>query len=216
MFGIENFLVFVGSGIVLNLYPGQDTLYILARSISQGRLAGIFAALGINAGALFHTLLGALGLSALIMSSAEAFSLIKYAGAAYLIFQALLMFRASMQNRVTNQPLKTPASLLKIFRQGAITNMLNPKVALFFLAFIPQFIATSSDNKTLAFVVLGLVFIVNSTIWCVLLALFASFFTHRFRSNSNWSRWLLRINSGLFCYLGFRLALYPLQAETGH
>jgi threonine/homoserine/homoserine lactone efflux protein len=213
MFGIDNFFVFVTTGILLNLYPGQDTMYIMARSISQGRLAGVFAALGISTGALFHTLIGALGLSAIIMSSVHAFMLIKIAGACYLIFQALLMFKESMLVASAGAPVKARSRLITIFRQGALTNILNPKVALFFLALLPQFISPASSNKTLSFIILGLIFIFNSTLWCILVALFAAFFSNKLRSNRNLSRWLLRFNAGLFCYLGLKLVFYPFNGK---
>jgi len=173
MLGIENFPAFLTAGILLNICPGPDSMYVIARSVSQGRTAGVSAALGISTGAIFHTLLGAAGLSALLFSSAEAFTIIKLAGALYLFFQALLMFRESCRN--TSQPEKhlSPKNRVQIYRQGALTNILNPKVALFFLALLPQFIAPASTNKPLAFMALGFTFITTGTIWCLILARFA-------------------------------------------
>ena len=206
MFGIENFIVFVTSAVLLNLYPGPDSLYILSRSISQGRLAGIFAVLGISSGSLFHTLLGAAGLSALIFSSARAFTFIKYAGAIYLLYQAVLMLKEANKGMRPGSTQSRKKSLARIYRQGAITNILNPKVALFFMALLPQFISPTSANKPLSFMMLGLVFITTGTIWCLFLALFASFFSETLRKNAHVTKWLLRANAGLFAYLGFRLA----------
>lgn len=207
MFGIENFMVFVTSGILLNLYPGPDSLYILSRSVSQGRMAGVCAALGISTGSLFHTLLGAAGFSAIILSSARAFAFLKYAGALYLLYQAVLMLsEANLGMGSKHAGSRRKTSLARIYRQGAITNILNPKVALFFMALLPQFIAPASPNKPLSFVLLGLVFISTGTIWCLFLALFGSFFSQTLRKNAHVSKWLLRANAGLFAYLGYRLA----------
>ncbi len=207
MFGIEHFITFVGTALLLNLYPGPDSLYIISRSVSQGRLAGISAVLGISTGSLFHTLIGAIGLSAMILSSANAFMIIKYVGVAYLFYQAVIMFRESTQKvPETNFAIKNKR-LLSIYAQGAITNILNPKVALFFMALLPQFISAQSPHKTLTFMVLGLMFIITGTLWCLLLALFASYFSEQLRANSKVSRWLLRVNALLFVYLGVQLGM---------
>lgn len=207
MFGIENFVVFLTTGLLLNLYPGPDSMYILARSISQGRLAGIFAVLGISSGSLFHAIIGAVGLSAIILSSANAFQVIKYAGASYLFYQAILMIRDSRKPNQFNGIEATKKSLFKIYRQGALTNILNPKVALFFMALLPQFISPSCVNKPFTFIILGLVFITTGTIWCLLLAIFSSFFSEKLRSKPKISKWMLRFNAGLFGYLAFKLVI---------
>ncbi len=206
MFGIDNFVVFLTTGILLNVYPGPDSMYIIARSISQGRLAGIFAVLGISSGSLFHTIIGSIGLSAILLSSAKAFMFIKYAGALYLLYQAIVMLRESTKNSKSCDPSIQNKSLYTVLKQGAVTNILNPKVALFFMALLPQFISATSPNKTLSFIILGLVFIVTGTIWCLLLAVFASYFSRKLRSNPAISRWLLRANAALFTYLGVQLA----------
>ena len=185
MFGIDNFMVFLTTGILINLYPGPDSLYIIGRSVTYGRLAGVFAVFGISSGTLFHTFIGSIGLSAILLSSARAFMIVKYAGAAYLFYQAVLMIKDS----VNSAPSITvhgdsQKSLLKIYKQGALTNILNPKVALFFMALLPQFISPGSPNKALSFIILGLVYIATGTAWYLLLALFSSFFSKKLRSNS--------------------------------
>ena len=215
MFGIENFFVFVTTGILLNLYPGPDSMYIVGRSVSQGKSAGVCAVLGIITGALAHTLIGSIGLSAILLTSAKAFMTVKYLGAAYLFYQAVLMLKESATPGDGKGSDPAKRSLFKIYKQGAMTNLLNPKVALFFMALIPQFISPASTNKTLAFIVLGLVFITTGTIWCLLLALFASYFSQKLRSNSKISKWLLRANAGLFVYLGIRLATAQFKAQSG-
>ena len=207
MLGIENFIVFVGAGILLNLYPGPDTLYIVGRSISQGRTAGVLAVLGISTGALFHTALGALGFSVILATSAYAFMIIKFLGALYLIIQGIRMIMEKGKNNLkSNGEVKT-LQRFKIYRQGAITNILNPKVALFFLAFIPQFISGNSPNKTLSFILLGFVFITTGTLWCLIVAVFSSFISQKLRSSPLISRWLLKINGVLYICLGLRLAI---------
>src|SRR5262245_35646575 len=132
-----NLIVFMTATLALNLTPGPDMLYVIARSVGQGQKAGVVSALGIGAGCLAHTFAAALGLSALLMSSAVAYDVVKYAGAVYLIY---LGVRALMsKSRFERQSELKPARLSDIFYQGVVTNVLNPKVALFFLAFLPQF-----------------------------------------------------------------------------
>jgi threonine/homoserine/homoserine lactone efflux protein len=205
MFGIHDFFLFLATGIVLNLTPGQDTFYILGRSISQGRSAGIASVIGISAGSLVHTLAAALGLSALIAASASAFLAVKLAGAVYLIYLGARMIFA--RSSVASLPNGFSSSgFFAVFRQGMLTNILNPKVALFFLAFMPQFIAADSPNKFLAFIVLGLCFVATGTIWCFCLAWFASRLGDRLRGSVAFRNTLNRAAGALFVLLGIRLA----------
>lgn len=206
MFGIHDFELFLAAGMLLNLTPGPDTAYILGRSIAQGREAGIASALGISIGSIFHTCAAALGLSAILATSAFAFSAIKLLGGAYLVFLGIKML---LDRR---KQLSLPANFrrrttIAAFRQGVLTNILNPKVALFFLAFLPQFIDPASNAKIMAFVTLGLTFVTTGTIWCLILAWFASAFSERLRSNETISQWLNRIAGALFVFLGIRLAM---------
>src|SRR4029077_907038 len=159
MFGVHDFGLFLAAGILLNLTPGPDTVYILGRSVAQGREAGIASALGICIGSIFHTCAAALGLSAILATSALAFGAIKLLGGAYLIFLGIKMIfnRSKQLNLPSNFRRQTTAAA---FRQGVFTNVLNPKVALFFLAFLPQFIDPAANAKVLAFVTLGLTFVI--------------------------------------------------------
>jgi threonine/homoserine/homoserine lactone efflux protein len=205
MFGIHDFSLFLVTGILLNLAPGHDTAYIVGRSVAQGRDAGIASALGITVGSLFHTCAAALGLSAILASSAWAFGFLKIVGGAYLVFLGIKM----LLERGT--PLSVPATFrrsttMAAFRQGVLTNVLNPKVALFFLAFLPQFIDPASNAKIAAFLTLGLTFVITGTTWCLILALFASAFSERLRRNQTISQWLNRTVGAVFIYLGARLA----------
>jgi threonine/homoserine/homoserine lactone efflux protein len=206
MFGIHDFSLFITAGILLNLTPGPDTLYILGRSIAHGRRAGVASALGISVGSIFHTCAAALGLSAFLATSAWAFSIVKLAGAAYLIF---LGIRALLER---HHNLSVPAHFkqrgaVAAFRQGILTNVLNPKVALFFLAFLPQFIDSATPSKTAAFLILGLTFVTTGTTWCLILAWFSSAFSARLRENPTITALLNRAVGSLFIFLGLRLAV---------
>jgi RhtB (resistance to homoserine/threonine) family protein len=205
MFGIHDFGLFLAAAILLNLTPGPDTVYILGRTIAQGREAGIASALGISLGSIFHTCAAALGLSAILATSAVAFGAIKLLGGAYLISLGIKMI---LDRR---KQLSLPSSFRRrttsaAFRQGILTNILNPKVALFFLAFLPQFIDPGSNAKIAAFISLGLTFVTTGTIWCLVLAWFASAFSKRLRTNETISQWLNRTAGALFVFLGVRLA----------
>jgi len=205
MFGIHDFGLFLVAGILLNLTPGPDTVYILGRSIAHGREAGVASALGISLGSIFHTCAAALGLSAILATSAPAFGTIKLIGGAYLIFLGIKMIldrRKQLSLPSTFRRRTTTAA----FRQGMLTNILNPKVALFFLAFLPQFIEPASSTKLVAFLILGLTFVTTGTIWCLVLAWFASAFSERLRKNETVSQWLNRTAGAFFVFLGLRLA----------
>lgn len=206
MFGIHDFALFVTTGILLNLTPGPDTLYILGRSIAHGRRTGVASALGISVGSLAHTGAAALGLSAVLATSAWAFTLVKLAGAAYLIFLGIRAL-VEKQHELTMPAHFRRRGALAAFRQGILTNILNPKVALFFLAFLPQFIDTAAPSKTIAFVILGLTFVTTGTIWCLILAWFSSAFSARLRESPTFTTLLNRAVGSLFIFLGLRLAV---------
>ena len=205
MFGIHHFGLFLAAGILLNLTPGPDTAYILGRSIAQGREAGVASALGICVGSIFHTCAAALGLSAILATSAFAFSAIKILGGAYLIFLGIKMLLDHKQQLSLPSNFRRRTTIAT-FHQGVLTNVLNPKVALFFLAFLPQFIDPASATKVFAFVFLGLTFVTTGTIWCLILAWFASAISERLRTNPNVAQWLNRTTGALFVFLGVRIA----------
>ena len=205
MFGIHDFALFLASGILLNLAPGPDTAYILGRSIAQGRTAGIASAFGISVGSIFHTCAAALGLSAFLATSASAFSAIKLIGGGYLVFLGIKLILERGEQFCVPSGLRSFNSGAA-FRQGVLTNLLNPKVALFFLAFLPQFIDPASTAKIPAFLALGLTFVTTGTIWCMILAWFAATFSQRLRANRKISQWLNRAIGSLFVFLGARLA----------
>lgn len=169
--GIDHLALFVVAGIVLNLTPGPDVLFIVTNALRSGARAGIVAALGITAGCFVHIFAAAVGVSALMAASVTAYTLLKWAGAAYLVVVGLRMLLAkapapeqlhAMNSVAVSTYAASAKALNRIFFQGFWTNVLNPKVALFFLAFVPQFIAPGVENKALAFLLLGLLFNVNA------------------------------------------------------
>lgn len=212
MLGIHDYGLFVVTGVVLNLTPGQDTMFILGRSLADGRRAGIAAALGIALGSIGHTLLAALGLSAVLATSTVAFSVVKFVGAAYLVYLGLqLILRPPPMPTMSPQAAKPGSSHLRsreraAFMQGVLTNLTNPKVALFFLALMPQFIAPESTTKVTAFLALGATFIATGLAWCLMLALAAARLRTALTRHPGAAAWLHRAMGALFVGLGIRLA----------
>ncbi|PND38844.1 lysine transporter LysE [Paucibacter aquatile] len=210
MFGTQDLTLFIVSGLLLNIAPGPDSLLIMARSASQGFRAGSAAALGVGSGTLVHVLAAALGLSALMAASSWAFGLVKLLGAAYLVYigLSLLLRRAAAEGpREAAATLPPKQSLRSIYLQGLLTNVLNPKVALFFLAFVPQFIAADAPSKPLAFVFLGLVFNLNGMLWCHFLAWSTAQASRRITASPRVVSWLNRAIGAVFLGFGLRLAL---------
>ena len=204
MDGIHDYGLFVFSAILLILAPGQDTLYIVTRSIGEGRRIGVASALGVSAGTVVQSLAAALGLSAIIATSATAFLVIKWVGAAYLVY---LGIRAIARPTVlTAGTLAHAASSGKAFRQGLLTNVLNPKVALFFLAFLPQFVDADAPQKTAALLVLGITFVAMGTVWVLVLAVAAAQVRGFFERSPRAQAWISRAMGGVFVFLGVRLA----------
>ncbi|POV84788.1 lysine transporter LysE [Aeromonas sp. ASNIH8] len=208
MLGIHDLALFIVSGLLLNMMPGPDSLLIMLRSGSQGWRAGSMAALGIGTGTMVHVLAAALGLSALLSASAELFAVIKLMGALYLVYLGVSMLWQSGTSTSVDGAVVVPAlSYGHIFRQGLLTNVLNPKVALFFLAFVPQFIEPASPQKAMAFIVLGCIFNLNGMIWCHLLAFSTAFASRKVRLPARVATWLNRVMGGLFVGLGIKLAV---------
>ena len=212
MFGIHDLGLFIVSGLLLNILPGPDSLLIVTRSATQGARAGCAAVLGIGAGTLVHVLAAALGLSALLATSATsatsatAFTVVKYAGAAYILYMALGLLRSKRRGTIM-QIKVAPLAYRKIFAVGFLTNVLNPKVAMFFLAFVPQFIHADAPDKALAFIVLGCIFNLNGVLWSTALALVTARASARLKLKPIVSLWLNRVTGGLFVWLGVKLAL---------
>lgn len=210
MLGIHDLPLFVASGLLLNLAPGPDSLLVMSRSAAQGWRAGSAAALGIGAGTFVHVFAAALGLSALLATSTAAFTIVKYVGAAYLLYVGLAMLRGRPSSARESEPAAAttrPVAYRKLFLQGLLTNVLNPKVAMFFLAFVPQFISPQSPDKALAFIALGCIFNVGGVAWCHVLAVSSAFAGHRLRASRAVAVWLNRLIGVVFVSFGIRLAL---------
>jgi RhtB (resistance to homoserine/threonine) family protein len=204
MLGTVNFSVFVISGILLNITPGSDTMYILSRSISFGRRAGILSVLGISSGAVIHTLLAALGLSAILAQSAFAFNVVKYAGSIYLLYLGIKAILTKYEQSTLSNSVEETTSY-KIYVQGLLTNLLNPKVALFFLTFLPQFVDPKTEYGALSFLLLGVTYLTTGTIWCLLLAMFSSMATKTLRDNQKISTVLNKSAGVIYMLLGLNL-----------
>jgi threonine/homoserine/homoserine lactone efflux protein len=206
MLGIHDFWIFVFAGLLLNITPGPDVAYIVARSTQLGWRGGATAAIAIGAGCFVHIAAATLGISAVIAASALAFSVLKWVGALYLIYVgARLLLARAPDNTASDQAVPPPAPLRAVFWQGFLTNALNPKVAMFFLAFLPQFIDADAPSAALAFATLGLVFNLNGTLWNLVVAWFAS----RLAGTPAFGRarvWVQRAIGGTFIVLGARLA----------
>lgn len=212
-------LLFIGAGLLLNLTPGPDVFFIIANALRSGARAGCVAALGITAGCCVHIVAAAVGLGALVAASASAFTVLKWIGAAYLVYIGLsaLLARKAPPAAGLLAPDAAPRSGPKdspwrVFRQGFLTNVLNPKVALFFLAFVPQFIAPGTAHPSLAFLALGLLFNVNG-LWVNLgWALAAAWAARRVDAAQRGIHWLERAAGALFVAFGVRLALAEAPA----
>jgi threonine/homoserine/homoserine lactone efflux protein len=206
MFGIHDIGLFVLSGLLLNITPGADTLYIVGRSSTQGPRAGAVAALGIGTGALVHICAATLGLSAILAASATVFNAVRIIGAIYLLYVGIGLIRSARAASATLAGDRRLTSLRGIFLQGFLTNVLNPKVALFFLAFLPQFVDSQAPNP-LAFLFLGLIFDINGTLWNLLVARLAAGISTALSPSPTFKQWFNRCVGGAFVLVGLRLAL---------
>ncbi len=211
MFGIHDLPLFIIAGLLLNITPGHDMVFSCSRSASQGLRGGMAAMSGIYAGCIVHTIAAALGLSAILLTSAEAFFVVKMIGAAYLVYVGISMLRErACASPYLNSSMPV-VSAKRIFWQGFLTNVLNPKVALFYLAFLPQFISVESTEKATAFLVLGTIFILNST----LITLPLVWVVAKTSTNFNFSKiaagrlvsWMNRTCGALFVIVGIKLVL---------
>ena len=208
--GIDHLGLFIMAGLLLNLTPGPDVLYIVSSGVRGGWRGGAVAALGITAGCCVHIVAATLGVSALVAASATAFTVLKWIGAAYLLIMGarMLLARSAPVTATPDgvSPLPAPTSLRKVFLQGFWTNALNPKVALFFLAFLPQFIHPGASNTTWTFLLLGLIFNVNALPINLAYGLGAAWLSRRVGALRRGMAWLERGAGALFIYFGVRLA----------
>ncbi|HEY3311905.1 MAG TPA: LysE family translocator [Anaerolineales bacterium] len=174
MLNLEKLPLFVFASIILLLTPGPAVLYIIARSIDQGRAAGLVSVLSIEVGNFFHAVAASLGLSALLLSSPTAFNVVKYLGAAYLVYLGLRQLFSKGTGNAADESPNPPRSLRRIFTQGVTVAVLNPKTALFFLAFLPQFVDRTKGPVSLQFLALGILFVLMAVFSDGMYALLAS------------------------------------------
>lgn len=203
MFDIVSFQLFLITVLIICITPGIDMMFILNRSISQGRDAGIYSALGVSVGAVVHTILSGLGLSVILQTSVVLFTIIKVVGAVYLIYLGIQMF-ISKQSSISIK--KTVyQSRRKLFVQGVITNVTNPKVALFFISFIPQFISVDNQYGPIPFLILGSIFAVMGAITSFIIAIFSSSLTTKLRDDIVAEKIINKISGAVFVILGISL-----------
>lgn len=202
MYGIINYEVFLLTGILLNLIPGADTMYIVGRSISQGRKAGVYSVFGIITGSLVHTLLVAFGLSIILTKSIVLFNTIKVIGVIYLVYLGIKMILD--KTNVAFQASSNKLNIRKIYLQGLLTSLTNPKVSLFFIAFLPQFIDTKASGP-MPFIILGITFTVTGLLWCLFVAFFSSYVTKKLRGNQKVGMILNKVTGLIFIGMGLKL-----------
>jgi len=202
----NSYLLFIGASIILCIVPGPDMIYLLSRTIAQGRKAGFAAALGINLGGYFHLTAAILGISAIIATSALAFNILKYCGAAYLIYIGYKAILSNSPSTICSSDNEAQLPIKSIFWQGFISDVLNPKVAIFFISLLPQFIQADSNNTFTQLIILG----VTVNIIALLINIVLVWFSHSVSSHlrqSNWmSKVLNKIMGTIFISLGLKLA----------
>ena len=204
MFNSTNFMLFFVASWLLIITPGPDMLYVITRGISQGRVAGILSAMGVTFGLLIHTLFAALGLAVLLQTSAIAFSLVKYTGAIYLIYLGVKALRDKSRFKLDGQ--KELTNFRTIFLQGTLSNVLNPKVALFFLAFLPQFVNQESGRVPFQMIGLGLTFAVFGFIFLCTVGYFSGRIGQWVSTRLRLADKLRWLTGFVFMGLGVRLA----------
>jgi len=207
MLDIHHFGLFAGAALLLCLTPGPDTLYVVSHATARGFRGGAIAALGIGTGCLAHIVAATLGLSALVLASATAFALVRYAGAAYLVWVGIGMLRAAPPATARVAPAVAPLAGRRIFVGAVLTNALNPKVALFFLAFLPQFVAADGTHRAASFFVLGGLFDLAGTLWLLTVSWLAARAVGERLGGVRAARWFGRFAGAAFVALGLRLAL---------
>lgn len=202
----QQFTLFALAALMLNITPGNDMIFVISRSLT-GTRAGIFAALGIGLGCFLHIFASVVGLSVIIKQSEILFNIIRYAGAAYLIYIGVKSIMEKPSTMILSKNVNDQNNNLKILKQGAITNMLNPKVSLFFLAFLPQFVNNQSDNVTSQILFLGLWFNFSGTLVNVLIALLFSKVVAKLSNFQRFWKIQSKVSGAILIFLGLQIAL---------
>jgi len=206
MFDYGYWLLFLSAAFALSISPGPDVVYILTKTISSGKKIGIASSLGVCTGALFHLVLASIGISAILVTSAYAFMFIKYIGASYLLYLAFKSFKSAGTNLQISGLKKEKESIWKAFKQGVLIDVLNPKVAIFFMAFLPQFVREGHGSVSTQLFYLGFLVICVGIVVEAIYVLLASKLTHKLRNSKRFSVWLDRLVGTIFVTLGLKLA----------
>ncbi len=207
MFGITDLYLFIIAGLLLNITPGVDMLYILNNTFQKGFKTGIVAALGISVGCLFHVFLVVIGLSVILETSIVVFTIIKYFGVVYLIYLGIVMIRKAKDKIELDNPILKSKSLKKVFINGTLINILNPKIAVFFITFLPQFINVDAHNKSMGLIILGLTFIFFGTLVNIIISYISLEITSKFTYSDLFTLILKRVVGILFIIFGLILAM---------
>lgn len=211
MTGIHDLATFLIAGVLLALVPGADTMFIIGKSVANGRKGGVLSVLGTSSGVMVHTLLAAFGISLLITKSIIAFQILKIGGAVYLVYLGIKMFRNKSEvntpETTANGSTLASSNSWKIYREGLLIDVLNPKVALFFLAFLPQFIEVENGHTTVPFLTLGVVFNIISTIWAFCLVFFSFYIAKMLKESEKFKRIFFRVSGMTIVLLGVKLLL---------
>jgi len=209
MSDLNYWFLFLSTAFALNIAPGPDLLFIFSKTISGGKKVGIAASLGVCSGAMFHVVIAAIGLSAILVTSAIAFTVVKVIGVVYLLYLAYQAFKSSglkfeideKNNKQTNSE-----SLWSAFKQGVLIDVFNPKVAIFFMAFLPQFLREGHGSNSSQLLLLGFLVILVAILVEIVFVVFASKISRKFRENEQYSIWLDRVVGTIFVALGIKLA----------
>jgi RhtB (resistance to homoserine/threonine) family protein len=206
MNNLTYWLLFLSAAVALNISPGPDLIYILSRSVAHGTRVGLASTAGVCTGAFVHVIAASLGLSAILAASSTAFTLVKYIGAIYLIYLGVQSIRTSGTLFNVSESISSTITTWQAFRQGVMVDVLNPKVSIFFMAFLPQFVREGHGSETSQLIVLGTLVICVSLVVESCFVFAATRATNYFRSNSSASVWLDRILGSVLIALGVRLA----------
>jgi RhtB (resistance to homoserine/threonine) family protein len=206
MVDFNSYLLFIGASIILCIVPGPDMIYLLSRTIAQGKKAGFAAALGINLGGYFHLTAAILGISAIIATSAIAFTILKYCGAAYLIYIGFKAILSNSSSAIDSSDNEAQLSIKSIFWQGFISDVLNPKVAIFFISLLPQFIQADNNNTFTQLIILGITVNIIALLINFVLVWFSHSVSSNLRQSNRVSKVLNNVMGTIFISLGLKLA----------
>lgn len=210
MWGIENYWGFVVAALVLNITPGSDTIYILSRTLAQGTKAGIASVLGISSGILVWGLLVSFGLAAVLAQAPMLMLGIKLLGAAYIVWIAVQMWRSNDLDATSLQDASKHMNVWKTYQQGVLTNLLNPKVGLFFLAFLPQFVSSGVESAV-PFLLLTATFMLTGTLWCLSLVALAGLISHKLQQRPEYAQMVSKSSAAILGIMGLHTGISSLK-----